>query len=571
MFKLNQLRHAIGGTEHTASTLAELNSKILDAVLDDHNSPRPAVAHDLGGALHNVDTFANLSSKVSDYALVSKTKARIDLYVRNDIGDDANPGTIVSPLKTLAAAESRIPDIVDHDVVVHLGAHPTTGWVWATLRKRLGTARIIFIGDGAGKPGDDGFTELLSSTAALAGSGLDVIKSSGLPTAYYQPLSAFAPPRGYYFGATIEILTGDAAGDRRDVWMNTATDIIPVCSFTSAVAEGDLYRIVLPSVMINFNYEDRDFCSGFGVVRNDELSSQYGTQSPRQLSSVCLINVFASDGTYPSAYQQAILGSSNTSLLLLGVKFDYGVVVRGSYVRSGVETYWYGHDWGDDPIEGVPMGPELFGAVSNYSWAGWGLCTRSSSSNSYLRIDSCRFTGCVCVNHLVPLGCDVTIEMGCFINGIRCTFPAFETQAMTVRILAYYENIDVSGDCSFNCPGNFLLYSGNKTLRLYARYRVILASRARVKIYKDRFGAGDIILTGSAPGDSSKGQIMVQDQGIVEIIDSLPTIVLAPPGTVGNEFSFDMGATWHLMSEFTGYDQYFGNFLYGYISRIAPY
>lgn len=63
--------HALGGTDHTADTLANLNSKVTDATLDDSSASRPAQAHDLAGAEHNADTLADLNTKVSDASLVA--------------------------------------------------------------------------------------------------------------------------------------------------------------------------------------------------------------------------------------------------------------------------------------------------------------------------------------------------------------------------------------------------------------------------------------------------------------------------------------------------------------------
>jgi hypothetical protein len=61
--------HALGGATHTADTLANLNSKISDANLDDQGAARPPQSHALGGAAHSADTFANLTAKVSDATL----------------------------------------------------------------------------------------------------------------------------------------------------------------------------------------------------------------------------------------------------------------------------------------------------------------------------------------------------------------------------------------------------------------------------------------------------------------------------------------------------------------------
>lgn len=91
--------HALGGSDHTIDTLANLNSKISDADLDDSGDqrpprthdlshqqggpdeinvtglsgeladPQPPKQHDLAGTEHNADTLAALNSKISDAAL----------------------------------------------------------------------------------------------------------------------------------------------------------------------------------------------------------------------------------------------------------------------------------------------------------------------------------------------------------------------------------------------------------------------------------------------------------------------------------------------------------------------
>ncbi len=43
--------HALGGTQHTSSTLAELNTKLSDAALDAAGTARPPTAH--GSTAHN--------------------------------------------------------------------------------------------------------------------------------------------------------------------------------------------------------------------------------------------------------------------------------------------------------------------------------------------------------------------------------------------------------------------------------------------------------------------------------------------------------------------------------------
>lgn len=196
-------------------------------------------------------------------ASASITTARLDLYVSNINGNDFFPGTIALPLKTLTAARSylrSVARIIAHDVVIHVGKYDNTGigkYTWANINgfKLVDSASIYVYGDGAGQPGEDGFTSVLASTAAGAGSGASVIKGAFGVDAY----------RGF----TVEVLTGAATGDRRSVRNNTATDLIPTMPFTAAVALNDTFRIVRPQVLFTFVPDivgdNGTLCAGIGT------------------------------------------------------------------------------------------------------------------------------------------------------------------------------------------------------------------------------------------------------------------------------------------------------------------
>ncbi len=83
--------HDLGGAVHTADTLANLNSKVSDATLDDTGTARTPTVHALGGAEHSADTLANLNSKVSDATLADEAD-HLKLAGRAG-GQTANGGT----------------------------------------------------------------------------------------------------------------------------------------------------------------------------------------------------------------------------------------------------------------------------------------------------------------------------------------------------------------------------------------------------------------------------------------------------------------------------------------------
>lgn len=107
-------QHALGGSDHSASTLAQVNALVSDATLDDEGDPRPAdqvvetggpttldvgavadgeylkrsgstlvgaagggvTPHALGGGDHTADSLANVNSKISDATLDDSSSSR---------------------------------------------------------------------------------------------------------------------------------------------------------------------------------------------------------------------------------------------------------------------------------------------------------------------------------------------------------------------------------------------------------------------------------------------------------------------------------------------------------------
>jgi len=61
--------HALGGVKHSPDSLANLNSKISDAELDDKNEKRHPFSHAIGGVSHAASTLSELNNKVTDATL----------------------------------------------------------------------------------------------------------------------------------------------------------------------------------------------------------------------------------------------------------------------------------------------------------------------------------------------------------------------------------------------------------------------------------------------------------------------------------------------------------------------
>jgi uncharacterized protein (DUF736 family) len=284
------------------------------------------------------------------------TTATMNIYVRAITGNDNNAGTITAPLKTLAAAEAKIPYIVEHDVIIHTGLHTGYGYEWPIFRERCGSGRIWVVGDGGGAPGDDGFTEVVASTAALAGSTADVIKSSGLD-------ATKRGGAGALLGLTVEVLDGAAEGDRRDIAYNTATDIVPVAPFSAVVATGDHYRIVKPSVHVNTAWKDPENTNGKYIARGS--------------AKLYLVNLFmdSSEVGYGN-----LLSAPDCHIVLFGVKSDQDITwfSPNLEIEAGNESTDFSYT--DYSKCGSSIAVSVLGARQTSSWYGWGLANLCEST-----------------------------------------------------------------------------------------------------------------------------------------------------------------------------------------------
>lgn len=95
--------HAIGGVDHTADTLANLNTKVSDATLIDTadsrlSDARTPTSHAIAGTEHSTSTLANLNTKVSDATLIDTGDSRLS-DDRNDA--DAIHDNIASEISVI--------------------------------------------------------------------------------------------------------------------------------------------------------------------------------------------------------------------------------------------------------------------------------------------------------------------------------------------------------------------------------------------------------------------------------------------------------------------------------------
>jgi len=290
----------------------------------------------------------------ADSWIVSNKDATYDvlhIYVRAVDGDDSNDGlTTSTPLATLIEAEKRIPLEVNHTVIIHVGPHTGDGYEICHFRPRNFKANVWMIGDGGGGI-TDGFNEIVSPTSALSGSTNLLIKTSGLSTSEFQG-------NGQYHGYTIEILTGAAAGDRRTIRNNTATDIYPLYPFSATIAENDTYRILLPETNIYPEYD----------VNNKVFVEKCGYSSALNLSGINYYNLkIVNFNIYaPGGIVYLIINDSSVEFYgIYGLEtllFD----LVNSVINFGVERH-------SSSSTSVPSSVSDLGVVSNTSWSGWSI------------------------------------------------------------------------------------------------------------------------------------------------------------------------------------------------------
>lgn len=299
------------------------------------------------------------------------------LYIAADAAtaNDSGPGTIAEPLATLDEALTRVnrQRIVTSATIVHLAAAPVNGpYRWSVTLGPLQCFRpVVLIGDGAGQ-GSDGFTQLSSGTAA-AGSGDSVVVDGGFAVDEFQ-------------GKTIELTSGNAAGNRRTLRNNTASNLVPCARFSAAVQTGDAYRIVEPAVVIRWdtgteNGKPPVHMQGVGSPANWGPS---GVDSNAALSSILLANLrFEDDGvSFGSDFRIA-----DSMVYIAGVELGENVTAEynaaaSAEIYSGVDRY-FGGAGGDIGFFELPVTLGL--ASDAKDWLGWCAFVTEDATSYALR------------------------------------------------------------------------------------------------------------------------------------------------------------------------------------------
>lgn len=327
------------------------------------------------------------------------------LYVDGARGNDLNRGTLAAPLKTVAGVRAHLPFLARNPIFVHF-ASGLYDWD-APLGPMALRANVYFIGDGAGVQGDDGFATVLGSTAMAAGSTNKSIVGSALTI-------------NAYHGKTLEILSGNAAGDRRSIRNNTATAIVPSSALSAAPATNDTFRVVAPAV----RFKVPSGLSGTTTPVTTAIVGMGGGGSrPVQQRNITaapalyLINI-ALEVSTPLSF--SIWEIVNSNVVMLGVEvrrtISTALGVFTSDYQSGIMA---GYDALAEQTTKV-IGPYVDGLVGSVTrWRGWGLTNPLSSSQCLLQPS--RFTGVMCAQNNIIIGGEWWLIGGSFIcttNGI---------------------------------------------------------------------------------------------------------------------------------------------------------
>lgn len=287
--------------------------------------------------------FEDFKADVEQNGFLANQTEVFHIYLSAANGSDNNDGRSPdTPVATLARAYAIMPLALSAPCVVHMGG----GTYKAEMLSRLqinNSARIWHYGDGAGQAGDDGSTELLAAEAATGGSTTTLLNVT----------SSLTP--GALAGATVEILTGPGAGNKKTIATNDASSITPCGSFTVAPTTGSTFRVIEPAVQIDIGNLERDsWISGIGSATSGGATGPWAAFVNVEIYAAGVTNI-------PTIF--------NSSILLHGVKTStsFGPFYANTVVNAGA-TNLFDFALGTDLYEDI-------GEVADTAnlWHGWGL------------------------------------------------------------------------------------------------------------------------------------------------------------------------------------------------------
>jgi len=321
-----------------------------------------------------------------------------------------------------------------------------------------------------------------------------------------------------YAGATIEVLDGECAGDRRTIRDNTATTITPDEIFSATFNPGDHYRVFWPTVTMNFGIE-RTISTSVGITA-PSLQAMTGRGI-----GLALINlrIITSDLTTPD------FRSDGGNTILAGCYFDFSYYT----ILEGGSTYYSGMDGFNENPGYVNMSCGLdFSAPSGLSWIGWGcgasyglqLQTPNGSFGYFVTSGKfhCAFGSSWLFGGRFKRA-EVNGSLGDF-GGPRCS----------LRVEGYFINFLIKSDASYGILVNEA-----------AKVELLGAEMQNISTGITANGTGAFVRVWYTTGNAS-GIGMITNNGAVIRLATAPTLT----GTAG-DFSEDGGTTKRLNATLT--------------------
>lgn len=304
----------------------------------------------------------NFQNEVDSKGYIASQTEATHIYLSDANGDDNNDGlTAETAVATFARAYSLVPYALSAPCVVHVGSGTYAG---ASLTNRLlatPNSHLWVYGDGAGQPGDDGFTVLKATEAAVSGGTTTLVTSGGM-----------TPDE--YAGKTLEIVSGSGEGIRMTIGTNTATDIVPLHKFDTIPDGTTQYRVVESAVLIdtdNFGPDGGDHGTWFSRIGN--VSDRF------------------TDGPWLGVVNIRFTGNSFSSI------DRCGLVLQGCQIDSGIDLQITQTNiicGNTNAMRGGNGGVSNFWEALGFSetrakfWDGWGITLPSASFGSFRAINS---------------------------------------------------------------------------------------------------------------------------------------------------------------------------------------
>jgi hypothetical protein len=141
--------HDLGGSEHAADTLADLNSKVSDATLDDQGDTRPPEAHDHQGdtlrpaELLGVDREQITATGQTEYLDANGDEFRVRTAGDLEVIESSKTNQVVAatshrgPTLALSSAITSSTTVSDRSKVVQVDTSPFGGTITITLGNNL--------------------------------------------------------------------------------------------------------------------------------------------------------------------------------------------------------------------------------------------------------------------------------------------------------------------------------------------------------------------------------------------------------------------------------------------------